>query len=54
MFDIVNSILMLSYIFMYVGFSNSIKRAFTAQYKRKLKSKKLESVDSINYEGNEI
>ncbi len=35
LFDIVNSALMLSYIFMYIGFSNSIKRTFSAQYKRR-------------------
>ena len=40
-FDTVNISLMVSYILMYIGFSNSIKRAFKAQLKSKIKSKKL-------------
>jgi hypothetical protein len=38
MFDIVNSCLMISYILMYIGVSQSINRAFKAQYRRRMRS----------------
>jgi hypothetical protein len=37
-FDIVNSTLMISYILMYVGISQSINRAFKAQYRKRLRT----------------
>ena len=36
-YDIINSILMVSYILMYIGFSNSIKKTFSANQKQKMK-----------------
>ena len=37
-FDIVNSILMISYILMYIGVSQSINRAFKAQYRKRIRT----------------
>ena len=38
LFDIVNSILMISYILMYIGVSQSINRAFKAQYRKRIRT----------------
>lgn len=54
LFDIVNTILMISYILMYVGFSHSIRKTFDAQQKQhKVKTEQQASVQtSIN--GNSV
>lgn len=38
MFDIINTALMISYILMYIGVSQSINRAFKAQYRKRLRT----------------
>ena len=38
LFDIVNSTVMVSYILMYIGVSQSINRAFKAQYRKRIRT----------------